>query len=184
MRRLICTFVVRIKYKTGFLMTRLNYRKLINFHTQFLFSSPELKAHWWAYTVVHVYVYMSTFSNISKTPGPIETKFHAEPPWEGGAKVCSNSHSHMTMMAAMPIYSKNLKISSSLEPKGLWPWNLVHVCSIGCSSTTKFVKKWWPWVDIDLFYGKVKFGPLCFCMGKRWNNGFFGNYCCLWYQSW
>ena len=25
----------------------------------------------------------------------------------------------------------------------------------------------WPWVDLDLFYGKVKFGPLCFCMGKR-----------------
>ena len=23
-----------------------------------------------------------------------------------------------------------------------------------------------PWVDLDLFYGKVKFGPLCFCMGK------------------
>ena len=20
--------------------------------------------------------------------------------------------------------------------------------------------------DLDLFYGKVKFGPLCFCMGK------------------
>ena len=27
--------------------------------------------------------------------------------------------------------------------------------------------KWWPWVDLNLFYGKVKFGPLCFCMGKR-----------------
>ena len=26
--------------------------------------------------------------------------------------------------------------------------------------------KWWPWVDLDLFYGKVKFGPLCFCRGK------------------
>ena len=26
--------------------------------------------------------------------------------------------------------------------------------------------KWWPWVDLDLFYSKVKFGPLCFCMGK------------------
>ena len=25
--------------------------------------------------------------------------------------------------------------------------------------------KWWPWVDLDLFYSKVKFGPLCFCMG-------------------
>ena len=43
--------------------------------------------------------------------------------------------------------------------------------------------KWWPWVDLDLFYGKVKFGPLCFCMEKRWNNGFFGNYCCLWFET-
>ena len=27
--------------------------------------------------------------------------------------------------------------------------------------------KWWPLVYHDIFYGKVKFGPLCFCMGKR-----------------
>ena len=27
--------------------------------------------------------------------------------------------------------------------------------------------KWWPWVNLDLFYGTVKFGPLCFCMGKK-----------------
>ena len=27
--------------------------------------------------------------------------------------------------------------------------------------------KWWPLVDHDLFYGKIKFGPLCFCMGKK-----------------
>ena len=26
--------------------------------------------------------------------------------------------------------------------------------------------KWWPLFDLDLFYGKVKFGPLRFCMGK------------------
>ena len=26
--------------------------------------------------------------------------------------------------------------------------------------------KWWPWIDLDLFYDKVKFGPLCFYMGK------------------
>ena len=43
--------------------------------------------------------------------------------------------------------------------------------------------KWWPWVDLDLFYGKVKFGPLCFCMGKRLNNGFFRNYCRLWFET-
>ena len=63
---------------------------------------------------------LSTFSNIfsSETTGPIEAKFHMEPPWEGGMKFCSNLLGHMTKMAAMPIYGKNLKKSSSLEPKG------------------------------------------------------------------
>ena len=26
--------------------------------------------------------------------------------------------------------------------------------------------KWWPWSDLDLFYGKVKFGNIGFSMGK------------------
>ena len=69
---------------------------------------------------VGVYVCcMSTFSNIfsSETTGPIEAKFHMEPPWDGGTKVCSNGPGHMTKMAAMPIYGKHLKKSSSQEPK-------------------------------------------------------------------
>ena len=41
-----------------------------------------------------------------------------EPPWEGGTKVCINGPGHMTKMAAMPIYGKNLKKSSSPEPGG------------------------------------------------------------------
>ena len=63
---------------------------------------------------------MSTFSNIfsSETTGPIEAKFHMEPPLDGGRKVYSNGPGHMTKMAAMPMYGKNLKKSSSLEPKG------------------------------------------------------------------
>ena len=48
---------------------------------------------------------------------PIEAKFHVEPPWDWGTKVCSNGPGHMTNMAAIPIYDKNLKKSSSLEPK-------------------------------------------------------------------
>ena len=70
---------------------------------------------------VGVYVCcMSTFSNIfsCETTGPIEAKFHMEPPWDGGMKICSNGPGHMTKMAAMPIYGKNLKKSSSVEPKG------------------------------------------------------------------
>ena len=68
-----------------------------------------------------MYVCVSTFSNIffSETTGLIEAKFHVESPWDGGTKVCSNGSSHMTKMAAMPIYGENLKKSSTPEPKGL-----------------------------------------------------------------
>ena len=48
-----------------------------------------------------------TFS--SETAWPIKIKFHMKPPWDGGTEVCSNNPGHMTMMAAMPIYGKNLK---------------------------------------------------------------------------
>ena len=44
----------------------------------------------------------------SITTGPIETNFHMEPPRDEGTKVCSNGLSHMTKMAAMSIYGKNL----------------------------------------------------------------------------
>ena len=80
----------------------------------------------------------------SETTGPIKVKFHIESKkisndqelihiehlWDGGTKVCSNGPGHMTKLAAMPISGKNLKKSSSLDPKGWWPWNLVS--SIGC----------------------------------------------------
>ena len=63
---------------------------------------------------------MSTFSNISsEITGLIEAKFHVEPPWDGEMKLYSNGSGHMTKMATMPIYGKNLKKSSSPEPKGL-----------------------------------------------------------------
>ena len=61
----------------------------------------------------------STFSNIFslKTAKPIEAKFHVQPPWDGSTIVCSNGPCHMTNMAVILIYGKNLK-KSSLEPKG------------------------------------------------------------------
>ena len=64
-----------------------------------------------------------TFSNVfsSENAGPIKAKFYVEPPWEGGTKVCINGQGHMTKMAAMPIYGKNLKKSSSPEPAGRFP---------------------------------------------------------------
>ena len=61
-------------------------------------------------------------------------------------KSCSNGPGHMTKMAAMPIYGKNLKKSSSLEPIDQWSWNIV--CSIVYGSTTKVMQIMtlgWPW---------------------------------------
>ena len=107
---------------------------------------------WWAYrigrppsyVVVHRPHSLNIFS--SETTGPIKVIFHMELLWDGGTKVCSKGPGHLTNMAAMPIYGKNLKKSSSAEPKGWWPWNLV--CIIGCSSTTNFSQMMtlgWPW---------------------------------------
>ena len=65
----------------------------------------------------------SLFSNVfsPETAWPIKAKFYVEPPWEGGTKVCINGPGHMTKMATMPMYGKNLKKSSSPEPAGRFP---------------------------------------------------------------
>ena len=49
-----------------------------------------------------------------ETAKQIEAKFHMEPPWDGETKICSNGPGHMTNMATITIYGKNLKKSSSL----------------------------------------------------------------------
>ena len=52
----------------------------------------------------------STFSNFCslETVWPIKAKFHVEPLWDGGTKVCSNGPGHLTNMAVMLICGKNL----------------------------------------------------------------------------
>ena len=50
----------------------------------------------------------STFSNLKNTR-PFEAKFHMEPPWDVGMKMCSNVPGHMTKMVSRPIYGKTLK---------------------------------------------------------------------------
>ena len=72
-------------------------------------------------SVVHPCVVHPPFSKIffSETAWQIKAKFYVEPLWEGGTKVYINGPGHMTKMAAMPIYGKNLKKSSSPEPEVL-----------------------------------------------------------------
>ena len=43
-----------------------------------------------------------------QTTWPNKAKFHMEPDWDWGKKVCSNDPGHMTKMAAMYMYVKKL----------------------------------------------------------------------------
>ena len=60
----------------------------------------------------------STISNdfSSETTGRIATKFHIQPSGPLEKKNCLNCQGYMTIMAGMPIYSKNLKKPSPPEP--------------------------------------------------------------------
>ena len=70
----------------------------------------------------------------------------------------------MTKLAAVPIYGKNLKnlLRRIQKADDLETWYAALSAQVLPS-----LFKWWPLVDLDLFYGKVQFGPLCFCMGKK-----------------
>ena len=82
----------------------------------FFFSSPEPKAQRGAYRIgrhpasVRRRRRRPPFSKIffSETALPIKAKFYVKHLQEGGTNVYINNPGHMTKMAAMPIYGKNL----------------------------------------------------------------------------
>ena len=72
----------------------------------FLFSSPEPKAHRWAYSILMLRRLSVQFqTSFSQKPQPIKAKFYMEPPWIGGTKVWLQHLGHMTNIAATPIYT-------------------------------------------------------------------------------
>ena len=86
---------------------------MIKVWTKTVFSSPEPKApgelidRQSPSSVRRPSLISNDFS--SETTGSIATKFHIQPPGPLGKESCSNGQGHMTNMAAMPIYGKNLK---------------------------------------------------------------------------
>ena len=108
----------------------------------------------------------STFSNFFflETTRPIEAKFHVDPQWDGGTRIYSNGPDHMTKMATMPIYGKNMKKFFFSGTKRLMTLKL-------CMQ--HWVLKYYQIYSNDnagliltYFNSKVKFGPRCFCMAK------------------
>ena len=87
----------------------------------------------------------------------------------------------MTNMAAMPIYGKILKKSSTPELINWWLWKFV--CSFKYISTTKddqIMIQGWPWPIFR--QGEIlSLRPL---YGKNDSYQYFGNYCSLKSQNW
>ena len=77
---------------------------------------------------------------------------------------------HITNMAAMPIYGKNLK---NLLLQNQWTDDLETVYVALSMQVLPRLFKLLPWVDLDTFYAKVKVGDIGFCMGKSENYLFF-----------
>ena len=104
---------------------------------------------------------VTTFSNFFslETPRPIEAKFRGTSK-DMEMKVSTNGLSHNQDGCHVRIWWKPLKILVTRVLPNLF--------------------KWWPWIDLDLFYSKVKFGPFCFCMGKCLSCRFPRNYWNLW----
>ena len=110
----------------------------------------------------------STFSNFVslETARLIGVKFHVKPPWDEGTNIYSNAPGYMTNMAAMPIYSKK-----NFKNRLLWDQKADDLESWNAASGSRVLPnlfKWWRLVDLDLdvFSGKLKFGPLCFYKGQ------------------
>ena len=143
-----------------------------------VWTCMNIKGHSLTLVQSHSYSTLSNFFSL-ETAGPIEAKFHVEPPWDEEIKGCSNSLGHMTNMATMSIYGKNLKKIFSGTKRlmtlkvGMQHWVLKYyeVCSIDD-----------PRLTLTLFHGHDKFGPLCFYMGKKVKQWIFQNYCSLWWM--
>ena len=126
----------------------------------YLFSSPEPKAHWWAFRIGRPQSSVCLSSILYKhlllrnrLASRSQISYGASRGW-WNESLFKRSRSHdqdglHAKMASMPIYGKKLKKSFSVEWKGQWPWNLV--CSFGYSSTTKFIQMMtlgWCWPNL------------------------------------
>ena len=67
---------------------------------------PKVNGQGHSLTLVQISIFLNFFSSITTTP--IEAKFHVEPSWDREKKVYSKGLGHMTKLATMSIYGKNL----------------------------------------------------------------------------
>ena len=145
--------------------------------TLFILSSPELKAHRWAYSIakqpiVKIFKHLlllKTFKHLLlwnnfETTEPIKAKFHGA----GETRVFFFQEIQVTWPRSPP--------QSYLIKKKTFK-NLLQNQWADCNETCNVALrlpvyhslfKLWPRFDLGIFYATVKFGRLGFYVGKKW----------------
>ena len=128
-----------------------------------LIISPEPKAHWWAYRLGRppASVCLSSVVHTLLTSSPQKALNRLKPNFIWSLHGIGERKYVQTALVTWPRWPPCPYILKTFKNDDFWHWY--------ATSGTRVLPnlfKWWPWVDLDLFYGKVKFGPLCLCMGK------------------
>ena len=133
----------------------------------FIFSSSEQKAHWWAYRIGRppssVCLSSTLFLRNHLANQSQSNSYGASMGW-GNESLFKGSRSHDKGGHHACIWLKTLKnhLLQNQRANDLETW----YAALGAQVLSN-LSKLCPWVDLDLFYSKVKFGPLCFCIRKR-----------------
>ena len=147
----------------------------MNYKTAFtpVFSSPEPKAHCCAYSIGRhrrsssVCQHFQT-SSPQKPLGQLKPNFMWRLYGSGERKLLQTVMVTWSRWPPCPYMVKTLKNRHLRNQKaGMNLWNYETWYAASGTQVLQNSFKWWPWVNLDLFYSKVKFGPLCFCMGKK-----------------
>ena len=137
----------------------------------FFLAHLSLYAHKWAYSIgrlrcpsVVVVHHRRTLSSTLFKPlllrnrlASSKSNFICSLHWMGKRKFVQTVQATWPRWPLSPYMVKTLKKSAD----DLESWYAALCARVLPSSF-----KWLSWVDLDLFCSKVKFGPLCFCMGK------------------
>ena len=71
-----------------------------------------------------------------------EAKFHIQPPWDDGMKICSNVPGYMTKMACRPIYGKNLQNQEADDLETCYTASGTQICSSDTGLTLTIFMTW------------------------------------------
>ena len=124
------------------------------------FTSPELKAHWWAYSTGMPTSYINIVKHLSH--------------WANWSQISYGLHGlgerkFVQWVVTWPLCPYMVKTIENLQNR-MAKITETWYAALG-TQVLPSLFKWWPHVDLWPFYAKVKFGSVCFYIGKPLDSG-------------